>query len=70
MCYDEGLIRDSTDFELFVGVYDDSYADKALGEQACLITVHKSVYSTLSETYVALVAWIEENGRMWNGATL
>lgn len=67
MYHDEEFNRDSSDIELFIGVRDDVHADKILEAQECAMTVHKGAYSTLPETYAALVAWIEENGYAWNG---
>ncbi|MGM9614430.1 MAG: MerR family transcriptional regulator [Oscillospiraceae bacterium] len=68
MYHDEEFNRDASDIELFIGVREEAHADKILDQQDCAMTVHKGTYSTLSETYASLVAWIEENGYAWNGA--
>lgn len=34
----------------------------------CAVTLHKGAYSSLSDAYSALTAWIGENGYEWDGA--
>lgn len=68
MYHDEEFNRDSSDIELFIGVRNAAQADKTIPAGLCATTIHKGSYSTLPETYAALVAWIEEKGYAWNGA--
>lgn len=66
--YDEGFNPESTDIELIVGICEKDKADKIMESQICAVTTHKGPYSSLSDAYGALVAWIEENGYAWDGA--
>ena len=68
MYHDEAFDRDASDTELFVGITEADRADRVIGAQKCAMAVHKGVYSTLSETYAALMAWIEERGFALDGA--
>lgn len=66
--YDEEFNHDCSDIELIVGIREKEKADKVMEGTLCAVTVHKGAYSSLSDAYGALVAWIEENGYVWNGA--
>lgn len=68
MYHDEEWNRDASDTELFIGVREADRANKVIGPRSCAMTVHKGGYSTLPETYAALVEWIRANGYEWDGA--
>ena len=65
MYHDEEFNRDDSDVELFIGVQDEAQADRVIAPRSCAMAVHKGTYSTLPETYAALVEWIEQNGYKW-----
>ncbi len=66
--HDKEFNHESSDIELIIGIREKERADKIIHGQRCAMTVHKGPYSSLSDAYGALVAWIEENGYEWNGA--
>lgn len=68
MYHDEEFDRSASDTELFLGVAETEKADRVIEAQTCALAVHKGGYSTLPETYAALVAWIEEHGYALDGA--
>lgn len=68
MYHDVEWNREASDTELFIGITETEKADRVLGPQTCAMAVHKGGYSTLPETYAALVKWLEENGYKWVGA--
>ena len=49
-------------------IRDRDRADAVLEPVECAVTVHRGAYSTLSEAYGAIVAWIIENGYEYAGA--
>ena len=53
---------------LTLGIREQDKADKIMEGTLCAVTVHKGSYSTLSDAYGALTAWIAENGYAGNGA--
>lgn len=66
--YDEEFNHECSDIELIVGIREKDKADKIMEGTLCAVTVHKGGYSSLSDAYGALVAWIRENGYECNGA--
>ena len=66
--YDEEFNRECSDIELIAGVKQTGRADKIIKGRLCASTIHKGAYSSLSDAYGALVAWIEEKGYAWDGA--
>ena len=68
MYHDDEWNREASDTERFIGITEAEKADRVLGPQTCAMAVHKGGYSTLPETYAALVKWLEENGYEWIGA--
>ena len=66
--HDKEFNRESSDVELFVGIREKDKADKIMEQTLCAMTVHKGGYSSLSDAYGALVAWIRENGYDYSGA--
>ncbi|MDE7423549.1 MAG: MerR family transcriptional regulator [Lachnospiraceae bacterium] len=66
--YDENFNRECSDIELIVGIREKEKADKLMESTLCAVTVHKGGYSSLSDAYGALIAWIQENGYECNGA--
>lgn len=66
--YDDEFDHESSDIELIVGICEKDKADKTMEGRLCAATIHKGPYSSLSDAYGALVAWIEENGYAWDGA--
>lgn len=66
--YDNEFNPESTDIELIVGIKEKDKADRIMNGQLCARTVHKGPYSSLSDAYGALVAWIEKNHYAWDGA--
>lgn len=68
MYHDEEFDRSASDTELFIGVAEADRADRVIGSHTCALAVHRGGYSTLPETYAALVSWIEEHGYVLDGA--
>lgn len=66
--YDEEFNHECSDIELIVGIREEEKADKIMESTLCAMTIHRGGYSTLSEAYGAVVAWIRENGYECNGA--
>lgn len=66
--HDEEFNHECSDIELIVGVAEKDKADKIMESHLCAVTLHKGAYSSLSDAYGALTAWIEENGYEWDGA--
>lgn len=66
--HDDTFNEASTDIELLVGINEAERADKIIGGMPCAMTLHHGSYSSLSDAYGALVAWIEEHGYVWAGA--
>ena len=66
--HDDTFNESSTDVELFVGIQETDQADDVIGGMQWAMTIHKGGYSSLSDAYGALVAWIEEHGYAWAGA--
>lgn len=66
--YDEEFNSECSDIELIVGIREKEKADKVMESTLCAMTVHRGSYSSLSEAYGALVAWIQENGYECSGA--
>lgn len=51
-----------------MGIREKERADKTMEGRLCAKTIHKGPYSSLSDAYGALVAWIEKHGYAWDGA--
>ena len=66
--YDEEFNHECTDIGLIVGIREREKADQIMESCLCATTVHKGAYSSLSDAYGALTAWIAENGYEWAGA--
>lgn len=66
--YDEEFNRECSDIELIVGIREKDKADRIMESTLCAVTVHKGGYSSLSDAYGALIAWIQENGYECSGA--
>lgn len=66
--YDEEFSQESSDIEVFIGIQEKDKADAVLEPMECAMTVHRGGYSTLSEAYGAIVAWMAENGYEYAGA--
>lgn len=66
--YDKEFNRESSDVEVFIGIREKDKADAVMESCECAMTVHHGGYSTLSEAYGAVVAWISENGYEIAGA--
>ncbi len=66
--YDKEFCHESSDVEVFIGIQEKDRADAVLEPVECAVTVHRGAYSTLSEAYGAIVAWIIENGYEYAGA--
>lgn len=66
--YDQEFNHECSDIELIVGVRETEKADKTMKGRLCAKTIHKGPYSSLSDAYGALVAWIENHGYAWDGA--
>lgn len=66
--YDEEFNHESSDVEVFIGIKEKEKADKVMESCECAMTTHRGSYSTLSEAYGAIVAWIAENGYEISGA--
>ena len=66
--HDSEFDPENSDIELIVGIRERERADRVLKGQMCARTIHRGGYSSLSDAYGALVAWIEENGYEWDGA--
>ena len=66
--YDEEFDPECTDIELIIGIREKEKADKIMESQICAVTVHKGGYSSLSDAYGALTAWIGDNGYEIAGA--
>lgn len=66
--YDTEFHPESTDIELIVGIREKEKADKIIKQHLCAKTTHKGPYSSLSDAYGALAAWMEEHGYAWDGA--
>lgn len=66
--YDEEFNQESSDIEVFIEIQEKEKADAVLESAECAMTVHRGGYSTLSEAYGAVAAWIIENGYEYAGA--
>ena len=66
--HDQEFSHECSDVELIVGVAEKEKADQVMGGHLCAMTVHRGAYSSLSDAYGALTAWIEETGYEWDGA--
>lgn len=66
--YDQEFNHESSDVELFIGIKEKDKADMVMEPCECAMTVHHGSYSTLSESYGAVVSWIVENGYEMVGA--
>lgn len=66
--YDEVFDPEASDIELFVGIVQAEAADKTIGGQRCVTTLHKGNYSALPDAYAAIVAWMENEGLAMAGA--
>lgn len=66
--HDQEFSHECSDVELIVGVTEKEKADQVMGGHLCAMTVHRGAYSSLSDAYGALTAWIEETGYEWDGA--
>lgn len=60
--YDKEFNHDASDIELFIGIKEKDKADTLMPACECAMTTHNGPYSTLSEAYGAIVAFISENG--------
>lgn len=66
--YDKEFDHKSSDVEVFIGIREKEKADTVMESRECAMTVHHGGYSTLSEAYGAVVAWIMEHGYEIAGA--
>ena len=66
--YDKEFNHESSDVEVFIEIREKDRADVVMEPCQCAMTVHRGGYSTLSEAYGAVVAWIVENGYEIAGA--
>lgn len=66
--YDKEFDHESSDIEVFIGIREKDKADVVMEPCECAMTVHYGGYSTLSEAYGAVAAWIIENGYEIAGA--
>lgn len=66
--YDEEFNQECSDIELIVEILEQEKADKIMESNLCAVTVHKGGYSSLSDAYGALMAWIQEHDYQQNGA--
>lgn len=66
--HDQEFDHKSSDVELFIGIKEKDKADMVMEPALCAMTVHHGSYSTLSESYGAVVSWISENGYEMAGA--
>lgn len=60
--HDQEFNHESSDVEVFIGIKEKDKADLVMEPALCAMTVHHGSYSTLSESYGAIVTWIIENG--------
>lgn len=66
--HDQEFNHESSDVEVFIGIKEKDKADLVMEPALCAMTVHHGSYSTLSESYGAIVTWIIENGYEIAGA--
>lgn len=66
--HDQEFNHESSDVEVFIGIKEKDKADLVMEPALCAMTVHHGSYSTLSESYGAIVTWIMENGYEIAGA--
>lgn len=65
--FDEAFDPMQNDTEVFV-IMDKNTANHSIEKSLCAHMLHKGSYSSLSESYAAIVKWMEENGYESTGA--
>lgn len=60
--YDEDFDPANSDIELGIEILEKDKADKILESTFCATTIHKGAYSSLSDAYGKVYAWIKQNG--------
>lgn len=60
--HDQEFNHEYNDTEVAIVVLNPAYATRTIEGRTCATTIHKGAYSTLSDSYGALVSWIQDNG--------
>ena len=60
--HDEEFSPDCSDIELALTIEEADHATRILPGCLCVMTIHHGPYSSLSDSYGAIVKWISENG--------
>ncbi|HHX68400.1 MAG: GyrI-like domain-containing protein [Miniphocaeibacter sp.] len=66
--YDEEFIPESTDTELAIPILEEVAGTRIFQPKTCVMAIHRGAYTELSETYAAIVKWIEENNYILSSA--
>lgn len=60
--HDQEFNPEYNDTEVAIVVLNPDNATRIINGGTCATTIHRGAYSTLSDSYGALVSWIQENG--------
>lgn len=60
--HDEEFSQDCSDIEVAISIEEAEHATRILDGCLCAITVHHGAYSSLSDSYGAIVKWVKDSG--------